>query len=239
MRLRVKKGALGWAVPALALAAIFAALGQWQLGRAGEKAAMLKAAEGAKSAAPLRLSGDAVPGSGRPVNIVASGHFDSARELLLDNQSHEGRAGLRVLTTFRIAGSGSHLLVDRGWLAIDPGTRRPTAIAPPVVGRTEIRGLLTALPGVGVRMGDGDIAFDGGAPLLAYLEQSSLREALGNGLIDGILRLDPDLPGGFLRAYEPVPAGMPPERHRGYALQWFALSATVVLTWGLLAFRRT
>lgn len=239
MRVRVKKGALGWAVPALALAAIFAALGQWQLGRAGEKEAMLKAAEGAKSAAPLRLSGDAVPGLQRPVNIVASGHFDAARELLLDNQSHEGRAGLRVLTPFRIAGSGSHLLVDRGWLAIDPGTRRPSSIAPPVVGPTEIRGLLTALPGVGVRMGDGAIEFDGGPPLLAYLDQSSLRDALGEGLVAGVLRLDPEMPGGFLRAYEPVPAAMPPARHRGYALQWFALSATVVLTWGLLAFRRT
>ena len=235
---RVKGRALAWALPAFALAAAFALLGQWQLGRAREKESMLAAVERAERVAPQRLGNGVVPGSGRPVRVVVQGQFDASRELLLDNQSHAGKAGVRVLTPFRIGGSTSHLLVDRGWLAVDPATRVPATVEGPAAGEREVRGLLTALPGVGVRMGDGAIDFEDGAPLLAHLDQAALRNALGTGLVDGLLRLDPDLPGGFLREYQPVPASMPPARHRGYALQWFALAAAVVATWGLLAFRR-
>jgi len=237
-RRRVKARALAWATPAFVLAAIFVLLGQWQLGRAREKESMVALVERAERLAPRRLAAGVVPGPGRPVRVVARGYFDPSHEVLLDNQTHAGQAGVRVLTPFRIEGSASQLLVDRGWLPVDSTTRRPAAIAAPSNGETELRGLLTALPGVGVRMGDGAIAFGTEPPLLAYLDQSMLRSALGDGLVAGLLRLDADLPDGFLRDYQPVPASMPPARHRGYALQWFALAATVVLTWGLLAFRR-
>lgn len=234
----MKTRALAWALPAFVLAAIFATLGQWQLGRANEKELMVASVERAERMAPLRLAKGVVPGAGRPVRIVALGHFDPSLEVLLDNQTHAGQAGVSVLTAFRIAGSPLQLLVDRGWLPVDPGTRKPATIAAPSVGETEVRGLLTALPGVGVRMGDGALDFSGGTPLLAYLDQAELHHALGDGLVDGLLRLDADLPDGFLREYQPVPASMPPVRHRGYALQWFALAFTVIAAWGLLAFRR-
>ncbi len=234
----MKSKHVGWAVAALLLAAFFANRGQWQLGRAREKESMLAAVAAAERAPPLDLA--AVPGFvARPVRVVARGQYDAAHELLFDNQSEAGRAGVRVLTPFRVSGSSRQLLVDRGWLPVDPSTRRPASIEAPPPGEVELRGLFTDLPGVGVRMGDGSVGFSTQRPLLNYLDATALRRALGAGLVDGLLRLDADLPGGFLRNYQPVPAAMPPARHRGYALQWFALAATVVVVWLLLAFRRT
>ncbi|MEO6064243.1 MAG: SURF1 family protein [Lysobacterales bacterium] len=234
----MKPRPLPWAVAAFALAAFFVMLGQWQLGRAREKELMLVAVGNAERRAPNILSGRVAPGPERPVRIAARGHFDAAREVLLDNQSEGGKSGVRVLTLFRLDGAGSQLLIDRGWLVVDPVTRMPTAIVAPPAGSVDVRGLLTALPGVGVRMGDAAIDTFAPHPLVNYLDQQALRDAFGPTLIDGLLRLDPDVAGGFSRKYQPVPVQMPPARHRGYALQWFALAGTVLVTWLLLAFRR-
>ena len=42
-----------------------------------------------------------------------------------------------------------------------------------------------------------------------------------------VLLLDKDQPGGFVREWNPVVVG--PERHVGYAVQWFALAAALVI----------
>ena len=52
-----------------------------------------------------------------------------------------------------------------------------------------------------------------------------------------MLRLDPALPMGFTRDLEILPNTLPPERHRGYALQWFGLSATLLALSLFLALR--
>jgi len=46
-----------------------------------------------------------------------------------------------------------------------------------------------------------------------------------------VLRLNPDLPIGYARDLDILPNTLPPEKHRGYAVQWFGLCiATIVLT---------
>ncbi len=239
VRGRVNSARIGWALCALVLATCFASLGNWQLGRARDKEALTEAVERAYNAVPIALAALSAQRPERPLRLVARGRFDATREVLLDNQAESGRAGVRVLTPFRSEGDPpAGLLVDRGWLPIDATTRKPARVAAPPAGLVEIRGLLTALPGVGVRMGEASIDPGSSRPLLNYLDQAALDAAFGPGLVAGLLRLDADLAGGFLRNYQPVPAAMPPARHRGYAFQWFALAVTVILTWLLLAFRR-
>ena len=53
-----------------------------------------------------------------------------------------------------------------------------------------------------------------------------------------VLRLDPALPIGFARDLDVLPNTLPPERHRGYALQWFGLSATLLAITVFLFVRR-
>ena len=52
-----------------------------------------------------------------------------------------------------------------------------------------------------------------------------------------VLRLDPDLPMGYARDLEVLANTLPPERHLGYAVQWFALSAAVLVIALLLTLR--
>jgi cytochrome oxidase assembly protein ShyY1 len=51
-----------------------------------------------------------------------------------------------------------------------------------------------------------------------------------------VLKLDPALPLGYPRDLDILPNTLPPERHVGYAVQWFALALAMlvmalVLTW--------
>ena len=53
-----------------------------------------------------------------------------------------------------------------------------------------------------------------------------------------VLRLDPTDPLGYARDLDILPNTLPPQRHLGYAVQWFALAAAVLATALLLPFRK-
>jgi cytochrome oxidase assembly protein ShyY1 len=53
-----------------------------------------------------------------------------------------------------------------------------------------------------------------------------------------VLRLDPVVPLGYERDLQLLANTLPPERHRGYSLQWFALAVAVLVTALILTFRK-
>jgi surfeit locus 1 family protein len=232
-RARLRSAAL---LLALLLIVGFAALGRWQLQRAEAKQAMLgQVAEvlAVRRFAPLR---DAMePARSRDYAWAAgSGRFADAPVLLLDNQRRGQAVGVRVLAPFRPAGGGL-LLVDLGWLPL-PGDRRlPSPVLP--AGEVGVRGLLAPLPAAGLALGPGHVAVDSGRWLLTRVDADALATALREPLAPRMLRLDPALPLGFARDLEVLPNTLPPERHRGYALQWFGLAVATLLTALFLAFR--
>jgi len=52
------------------------------------------------------------------------------------------------------------------------------------------------------------------------------------------LRLDPSMAIGYARDLELLPNTLPPDRHLGYAVQWFALAAAVLVIALVLTVRR-
>ncbi|WP_288728953.1 SURF1 family cytochrome oxidase biogenesis protein, partial [uncultured Pseudoxanthomonas sp.] len=68
------------------------------------------------------------------------------------------------------------------------------------------------------------------AALAAPLRQPALAQR--------VLKLDPALPVGFARDLDVLPNTLPPERHLGYAVQWFGLALAVLITAGVLTWRR-
>jgi surfeit locus 1 family protein len=224
----------------LALSAAFAGLAQWQYQRGETKAQWLMQAERARAASPLPVAEAlAVPASPEEFARPVAGMLElrAAPRLLLDNQQREGRVGLREYALARpldAEASMPWLLLDLGWLPMTP--QRALPVLPPLPSRIEARGLLTALPGQGLRMGQNPLDAEGPL-LLNYLDPVELGEHFDLHIEPRLLRLDPALPFGHLRDIDLLPNTLPPERHRGYALQWAALSvATLVITF-LLWFR--
>ena len=220
--------AFGWTA-AIALAAGFAALGAWQLGRSEQKAAVLADAAAvleARDAVPLAAAAD--PDRVDRLEWSAGrGRFVDVGPFLLDNQRHDGRVGVRAYRVFAPEGAPDALLVDLGWLPLGPGRAMPEVPLPD--GVVEVRGLLATPPSPGLRLGTG-IAQAGEGWLLTRVEPQAIAAAAGlaRPLAPRVLRLDPALPFGHARDLEVLPNTLPPERHLGYAVQWFGLGATVL-----------
>ncbi len=65
--------------------------------------------------------------------------------------------------------------------------------------------------------------------IVNFPRMEQLSEWLGREVHPQVLLLDAPEPDGYVRQWKPP--GMPPERHFGYAMQWYALGATVLGAW--------
>jgi surfeit locus 1 family protein len=97
--------------------------------------------------------------------------------------------------------------------------------------------LLAPWPGQGLRAAENPWPPEVPAVLLTYLDRAEIERHVGLPLATQVLRLDPAQPYGFERDLGLLPNTLPPERHFGYALQWFALAATVAVVWLVLTLR--
>lgn len=203
-------------------------LGQWQLRRADEKQSMLTSFEaGAGTVVALPAVGE-LP---RYQRVVVSGRYDPAHQFLLENVSHAGRPGVRILTPLRRE-AGATVLVDRGFIA----TSGDRSEAPPVAVDAAPRQLtarVSALPRPAMELAAE--AGSGWPRRVSFPTMDELAEALGESLHPQLLLLEDGQPDGFLREWRPD--GLAPERHLGYAVQWFGLAATVFITWLVLSLK--
>ncbi|CAD0354900.1 SURF1 family protein [Xanthomonas hortorum] len=231
--MRKHTAVLGWCL-ALLVSAGFAALGYWQLQRMHSKQALLEHAAHVREM-PLTL----VQALATPHALAwASGDVRFLpQQVLLDNQLHAGRAGVRVYQLAAPQGSAGTLLIELGWLPLPANRQLPTIT--PLHGTQAMRGLLSAPPSAGLAIGPA--MAPAGTPqtwLATRLDAPALRSAFGRRDISSqVLRLDPALPVGYARDLEMLPNTLPPARHLGYAVQWFGLAAAVLVTAMLLTWR--
>ncbi len=236
---RARTLVFGWVLAVVAIAS-FSSLGFWQARRAIEKQAMLDAVAQVLAARdPVPSSRAFAPARAHDYDwYVTRGGFAARAPLLLDNQQRAGRAGVRVYRVF-YPDDGGELLVDLGWLPL-AGDRVLPRIALADPGPMELRGLLAPPPSPGLKLGKA-MARSGDAWLMTRIDVRSVKNAVGNSglpLAPRVLRLDPALPLGYDRDLQLLANTLPPEKHRGYALQWFALALAVLATALILTFRR-
>ncbi|MBD9480417.1 SURF1 family protein [Pseudoxanthomonas sp. PXM02] len=227
---------VGWTLAVLAMS-LFGSLGAWQWGRAEQKEAML--AETTRVLAerqPQPLASAADKARSQAYDWAAGeGEFLPAPALLLDNQTRDRQPGVRVYRVFQPASAGAPLLVELGWLPV-PGNRVMPAVAP-LPGPHRVAGLLVPPPSEGIAHAPPSAQPDGSLLVIA-LQRQDIAQALGlSTLAPRVLKLDPDLPIGYARDLDILPNTLPPERHVGYAVQWFGLAGAVLVTALVLTWR--
>ena len=214
----------GWLPSLLVLALLPAlcALGGWQLQRAAEKRALLAAAASASAAPPLAVAELERLDAPAFRRVRLQGRFDAAHSLLLDNRQRGGRPGVELLQPFLDRPSGRWLLVNRGWLPW-PDRRTPPAFATPD-GELSLLASVYRPPGAAFLLGDGAPG-TGWPRLVNAVDGTLLWRELGRAGPAVELRLAPG-PASYLGDWPLASIG--PERHLGYAVQWFALAATLL-----------
>jgi surfeit locus 1 family protein len=207
----------------LSLAIIFAALGNWQLDRKAEKQDLIKRFDQAEEMS-LQQATSTNPDFAR---VRVFGHYETNWQLLIDNSIWQGQPGVHVLNLF-YPKQGMPVLVDRGWLAMNPDRRSLPEVQTPA-GEIVISGLLSRLPEGGVRLGNEDVIEElEGSILLTYLDIENVAKAAELAIAPRILKLDASDPSGF-QDRDWQPAVIMPAQHQAYALQWFALSVAAVI----------
>lgn len=217
----------------ICLLALLLSLGFWQLDRAAQKRALLTAYGDRPSETAIRLSADFKPGpEWRYRRAQVTGEYDVAHQFLLDNRVYQGRVGYHVLTPLRLAHSDHAILVNRGWVP-QGATRADLPDLPaPTQAVLSIEGLLDFPPEKVFVLGEGEDRDPGWPKVLQQVRLELHADQLGVPLLPVILLLAEDQPAGFVREWNPVVMG--PERHVGYAVQWFSLAAALAILyiWG-------
>ncbi|MEO8303854.1 MAG: SURF1 family protein [Betaproteobacteria bacterium] len=217
-------------IATFAAVAVSLAAGQWQDGRLHAKEALRAQFDAATREAPVALA--SVPADAdwtalryRPV--VADGEFIAARQILIDNKVHAGRAGYHVVTPMALR-DGRTVLVDRGWIA-QGASRSAVPPAPPPSGAVSVRGRL-ALPSAGY------VELRAGAPegnVWQNLDPKRFAAATGLDVLPVVVEaIDAPAAGdGLVRDWPAPDFGI--ETHRIYRAQWyvFALLAAGLWLW--------
>lgn len=225
-----------WWLALLAVLGIgfFCFLGTWQLSRAYQKETLLSNFQARMQKNPLKVDQLSQTGDLRFYLATLSGEFDNAHTLLLDNKTFHGQVGYQIYTPFHAEGLASPILVDRGFIPRG-ATRQHLPLIKPIQGRLQIKGLLN-LPPAYFALGDIFESKTFTWPLrVQYLELQELRTALPYDLFPYILSLTPTS-SPYPIEWRIVITG--PEKHRGYAFQWFALALTLLILFVALNWNR-
>ena len=212
-------------------------LGHWQASRAAQKDVVETRQGAQRDADELELAGDVVDAvalDGR--RIVARGEFVGASTVYWDNRFAGNVAGMAVITPLRIAGSPKVVLVDRGILVPGADRAKLPDIATPA-GPVVLRGRAYLAPRRTLELTE---SVDEGK-LWQNLTPEKFSARTGIETQGFILRLAFEAaPGdGLKRAPDMMPGsstGMTALKHRGYAFQWYSLSALAAVLFVFFTF---
>lgn len=214
---------------------LFGSLGVWQLHRAHAKTVMLEQRAAADNAPARPLVQARLPAHLYGKRVVVTGEYLSDQQILMDNQTHEGRVGYHAWTPLQVA-DGRLVLVDRGWVPL--GIDRAHPPSPPVPsGTRQVRGLWRAWPQAGIALHADDICDRHDWPrVLNYPQYRQVACQYDAPVVDGLLLLSEEAPGGFPREWDSL--GLSPMRHIGYAVQWFAMALAALVIFVVVNVRR-
>jgi cytochrome oxidase assembly protein ShyY1 len=169
------------------------------------------------------------------------GYLLEEQSIFLDNRTRQGVAGFHVLTPMRLLPAapddprGQHVLILRGWIARDVAdrTRLPALRTPAGVVRIEGLGM-TELAQPLLLGGEAGPGPQGSRiwqrmTLPAYAAWAKLP------LQPVLIRQLSELDDGLQRDW--VQPGGGADKHRAYALQWFAMAGVTALLWVVLGLR--
>jgi len=222
-----------WKLALLALLffILFTSLGTWQVLRAQQKKVLLQQLAERRLHAPLTANVLTPSGDWRFHQATLSGHFDNTHTLLLDNKTFHGRVGYEVYTPFYAQGLVTPILVDRGFVPLGNSRKQLPAIKA-IAGKVTIMGLLNTPPTY-VALGQMQDAARLSWPLrVEFINLKQLTTLLDTPLFPYLFTLDPKDPAAYPLEWQAVTMG--PERHIGYALQWFALALTLLILFFVL-----
>ena len=226
------KGSIGIIAFALFMTPVLLSLGIWQLQRAEEKQQLIDKQLQGKTEQLSEINDVSLSGIGDDWSyrmLRVSGHYSLNGYLLLDNRTRDGVVGYEVINLFQ-TDDGKLLLVNRGWVKAPPYRDELPIVT---------SGLVETLVSVTIK---GSIYFhssrvftlseervpQGWPKRIQKLDINALSNELGEEIYPFTVRLSDDNQPGALQTGWKI-SQMSPDKHVGYAVQWFSLALVLVV----------
>lgn len=213
----------GWIAVAIVVAAFaylcFTVLAPWQLGKNTQTSRENNQIEASLSADPIPLTSvlpqqDSSATDHQWSRVTATGHYLADKQILARLRVIEGESAFEVLVPFLVT-DGPTVLVDRGYIRPEQGTKLPP-IPPPPTGTVT----LTA------RLRDSEVVppdkapfVDEGVQQVYAIDTTQVSALFGVPLAGSYLQLVPDQPGGL--GAIPLPH-LDAGPFLSYGIQWIA-----------------
>lgn len=208
-------------------------LGLWQLQRADEKAALASSFETRQQQRPASVS-ELWEQSAESLAYVparVSGNYVAGQYFLLDNQIHNGKFGYQVLNVLLLAGSKDSVLVNRGWIAGD-SSRRVLPDVPVIEGPVDVAGQVYVAPGKPYLLAEQQLE-KGWPKVIQAVEMDKLEPAVlgqhAGRVFPYPVRIAAGEQGALTVNWQVV--NMSPQKHHGYAVQWFAMAGVLLVVY--------
>lgn len=209
--------------------AVFVYLGLWQLGRADEKVQLLEALGELDRQPAVTLNTNSDPAAGQRVKLA--GQFEEEVVFLLDNRVLDGVVGYELLTPFR---DSRLVITNRGFIPMER-TRAEVPALPALGERGAAQGKVH-LPEPNNLQGQWQPEpLADGVYRIQAADLAEISQILDEPVAPFIVRISADDPNGLPRHWPSTT--MTPERHRGYALQWFTMALAILILFLYVSFK--
>jgi surfeit locus 1 family protein len=213
----------------VALFSTFVALGLWQLDRGEEKEVIYDNYLSKRSLPALDLN--LLSKNENIDDLIWRRAFVTGRfinnSILLDNQVMNGVPGYFLYTPLRLGDQDRYVLINRGWVMADAYREIIPSFNTPE-GNARISGMIKLPPATGIVLDEDLIeSLSGEVRRVQRIRIEDLEKEPALNMMPVILRMDEDSAHGYVRKW--MAPGFGTERHLGYAFQWFAMAAVLLL----------
>ena len=229
-------------IPALIFAITFCGfivLGFWQIDRADQKNVLNSNYTDRQQEAIIVLDKNNVIDEKSSLlwrKVEFEGSFLNKQNIILDNQIFNQIAGFNIITPFKIKGSDSLVLINRGWHP-NLKNREMLPIINEISGERILQGHIASFPVSGIKLGKNNIeTLNSQIFRFQRLDAAELNYFFSAKIMPYMIYLDPiidkELYGNFKL---PAPDS---QKNYGYAFQWFAFAITLLIIFIRLSMKR-
>lgn len=201
-------------------------LGVWQIKRFEFKKNIIDTYQNRLNEIPTPFMFVSNSGNSQFQSISVEGEYLNELTFFIQDRIYKGESGFEVFTPLRIKNNDKLLLVDRGWIK---KSKHQTLDLPQIKDKQSIVGYIKYVDEYQFILGNNILAPEKKPLMMQKLDIKELSRITDRMFYPYVLRLDPAMENGFVRDW--VISVTPPERHRMYAIQWFALAIVLIIAY--------
>lgn len=202
-------------------------LGFWQLDRADEKRAIQVEFNRHQllPATPINSLIDKKSANLNARKVSMTGHYLNSKNILIDNKIHRSKFGYEVVTPFQLTPSGHLVLINRGWIEGN-ADRSKLPVIEAIKNEQNIKGVIFRPSKEPFSLGIAEVG-NTWPKRVPFISSEDLKNHFNQPLFPHEIRLGKNQAGGLQRNWKTIT--VKPEKHTGYAFQWFAMALTLAI----------